>query len=132
LNSRFDIGARVASKFHATLVLKGVPTVVTSVDGRRLVSASGTPALATAGSGDVLSGIGGVMLAQIADPFVAAAVAVWIHGRAAERVPVSSGGGVRGIVLDDVVNELRDAWSFDTRPERYPILTELPAVPVES
>jgi NAD(P)H-hydrate repair Nnr-like enzyme with NAD(P)H-hydrate dehydratase domain len=114
------------------VLLKGVPTVVTSVDGRRLVSASGTPALAAAGSGDVLSGIAGVMLAQIADPFVAAAVAAWIHGRAAERVPVSPGGGVRGIVLDDVVNELRDAWSFDTRPGRYPVLTELPAIPVDT
>ncbi|MEO7084519.1 MAG: NAD(P)H-hydrate dehydratase [Gemmatimonadaceae bacterium] len=130
LNSRFDIGARVAAELSVVVLLKGVPTVITAADGRRLVSASGTPALAAAGSGDVLSGIGGVMLAQIGDPFAAAAVSAWVHGRAAERVPVPPGSGVRGIVLDDIVNELRDAWTFDTRPNRYPVLAELPGVPL--
>jgi NAD(P)H-hydrate repair Nnr-like enzyme with NAD(P)H-hydrate dehydratase domain len=90
-----------------------------------LVSAAGTAALATAGSGDVLSGIAGTMLAQLGDPFVAGAVAAWIHGRAAERIPTASGAAVRGSSLDDVVAELRDSWSFDRRPGRYPVLTEL-------
>ena len=110
------------------VLLKGVPTIVTSPDGQRLVSASGTPALAVAGSGDVLSGIAGTLLAQLRDPFAAAAVAAWIHGRAAERLPSADAGGTRGSTLDDVVAELRDAWTFDTRPSRYPVLAELPAV----
>ena len=87
----------------------------------------GTPALATAGSGDVLSGIAGTMLAQIGDPFKAGAVAAWVHGRAAERVPTSS-GGARGISLDDIVAELRDSWNFDRRVGRYPVLAELPEI----
>jgi NAD(P)H-hydrate repair Nnr-like enzyme with NAD(P)H-hydrate dehydratase domain len=91
-----------------------------------LVSATGTPALATAGSGDVLSGIAGTLLAQLGDPFVAGAIGAWIHGRAAERVPASPEASVRGIALDDVVAELRDAWRFDERPTRYPVLAELP------
>lgn len=127
LANRFDIGAELSSTIGAAVLLKGTPTVVSSVDGQRLVSAMGTPALATAGSGDVLSGIAGTMLAQIGDPFKAGAVAAWVHGRAAERVPTSS-GGARGISLDDIVAELRDSWNFDRRVGRYPVLAELPEI----
>lgn len=126
LGSRFDAGLPVASELGAAVLLKGTPTTITSPDGRRLVSAAGTAALATAGSGDVLSGIAGTMLAQVGDPFHAGAIAAWIHGRAAERVPASPEARVRGISLDDVIAELRDAWTFDRRPGRYPVLAELP------
>jgi NAD(P)H-hydrate repair Nnr-like enzyme with NAD(P)H-hydrate dehydratase domain len=68
------------------------------------------------------------MLAQVGDPFVAAAIAAWIHGRAAERVPMTATGDVRGIALEDVVNELRDSWTLDARPTRYPVVAELPGV----
>lgn len=125
LAGRFEIGAAVAKQLGATILLKGTPTVITSPDGRRLVSAAGTAALATAGSGDVLSGIAGTLLAQIGDAFVAGAIAAWVHGRAAERVPVTRPGDARGILLDDIVGELRDSWSFDQRPGRYPVLAEL-------
>lgn len=128
LDSRFDIGRDLAASLDATVLLKGVPTVITAANGRRLVSASGTPALAAAGSGDVLSGIGGTLLAQIGDPFIAGAIAAWVHGRAAERVPATGTGDVRGIALEDVVNELRDSWTFDDRPTRYPVIAELPSV----
>jgi NAD(P)H-hydrate repair Nnr-like enzyme with NAD(P)H-hydrate dehydratase domain len=84
--------------------------------------------LATGGSGDVLSGISGTLLAQLGEPFIAGAVAAWVHGRAAERVPANSSGGARGIALEDVITELRDSWTFDERPTRYPVLVELPAV----
>ena len=91
------------------------------------MSAAGTPVLATGGSGDVLSGIAGTLLAQTGDAFIAGAAAAWIHGRAAEGVPQTP-GDIRGLTLDDVVNELRDAWAFDARPGRYPVLAELPAL----
>jgi hydroxyethylthiazole kinase-like uncharacterized protein yjeF len=128
LDNRFDVGRELATVLDAVVLLKGVPTVITAPNGRRLVSASGTPALAAAGSGDVLSGICGTMLAQTGDPFVAAAIAAWVHGRAAERVPSTGGGDVRGIALEDVVKELRDSWTFDDRPTRYPVIAELPSV----
>jgi NAD(P)H-hydrate epimerase len=128
LAERFEAAADVAATLSAVVLLKGVPTIITSPELRRLVSASGTPALATGGSGDVLSGIAGTLLAQLGDPFAAAAVAAWIHGRAAERVPSAGVGNTRGTTLDDVVAELRDAWTFDTRPSRYPVLAELPVV----
>jgi NAD(P)H-hydrate epimerase len=123
---RFDAAVQLAGALRSAIVLKGVPTVITSPSGERLVSATGTPALGTGGSGDVLSGIAGTLLAQINDPFVAGALGAFVHGRAAERVPTMS--GVRGIVLDDVVSELRNAWDFDATPARYPVLAELPAI----
>jgi hydroxyethylthiazole kinase-like uncharacterized protein yjeF len=128
LDNRFEVGKELAATLNAVVLLKGVPTVIAAPNGRRLVSASGTPALAAAGSGDVLSGISGTMLAQVDDPFVAAAIAAWVHGRAAERVPATGTGDVRGIALEDVVNELRDSWTFDDRPGRYPVIAELPIV----
>lgn len=128
LARRFEIGRELAATLEASVLLKGVPTVVTSPNGKRFISASGNQALATAGSGDVLSGITGTMLAQIGDAFNAGAVAAWVHGRAAERVPGSGDTGTRGIALEDIVNELRDVWTFDERPLRYPVLHELPNV----
>lgn len=125
LERRFDVGRETAAALRATVLLKGTPTVIANHDGQRMVSATGTPALATAGSGDVLSGIVGTLLAQTNDPFVAAAIGAWIHGRASERVPMV-GASVRGLSLDDVVSELRNVWTFDDRPTRYPVLAELP------
>jgi len=127
LSDRFEIGAKTAEQLGAAVLLKGVPTIISASDGRRFVSAAGTPVLATGGSGDVLSGIAGTLLAQTGDAFIAGAAAAWIHGRAAEGVPQTP-GDIRGLTLDDVVNELRDAWAFDTRPGRYPVLAELPAL----
>ena len=127
LNHRFDIGRELAATLRAAVLLKGTPTVISAPDGRCLVSASGTPALAAAGSGDVLSGIAGTLLAQLGDHFIDGAIGAWVHGRAAERVQ-NTGGGARGTTLDDVVNELRDSWTFDSRPGRYPVIAELPSV----
>jgi NAD(P)H-hydrate epimerase len=128
LATRFDAALELARATSAVVLLKGVPTIITSPDGRRLVSAAGTPALATGGSGDVLSGIAGTLLGQMDDAFAAAGASAWIHGRAAERVPSSGLRATRGTTLEDVVAELRDAWLCDTRPARYPVLAELPAV----
>jgi NAD(P)H-hydrate epimerase len=126
LRRRFEIATPLAAKLGATVLLKGVPTIITSREGERLVSASGTPALATGGSGDVLSGVAGTLLAQTGDPFIAGALGAFVHGRAAERVVTSS--GARGIALEDVVKELRHVWDFDRAPSRYPVLAELPAI----
>ena len=125
LARRFDVGREMAALLGAAVLLKGVPTIITAANGQCFVSASGTPALATAGSGDVLSGIAGTLLAQLEDPFTAGAIAAWVHGRAAERVPSASPGNVRGITLEDVVHELRDIWTLDSRPARYPVIAEL-------
>jgi NAD(P)H-hydrate epimerase len=90
------------------------------------VSARGTPALATGGSGDVLSGIVTTLLAQCGDATHAAAMGAFVHGRAAERATDSR--PVRGVTLADVLAELPDAWRLDDDPLDDGELAWLPRV----
>lgn len=120
---RFEAAAFIASRVQGTVLLKGVPTVVSN--GRStVVVAAGTPVLATGGSGDVLGGIVGTLLAQTGDAMVSAATGAWVHGRAAE---LAGRGAIRGVTIDDVGDVLRSAWIRPDAP-RPPILAELPRV----
>ena len=91
------------------VVLKGQHTVVASPDGVITLNTSGTPALATAGSGDCLAGLCGAFLANGYPASTAARMAVFLHGKAAERAAVS---GTHGVIADDLPNYYTIAGVF--------------------
>jgi hydroxyethylthiazole kinase-like uncharacterized protein yjeF len=123
LDNRFDVGGEMARRIGATVLLKGSPTVIFTPDGERFVVARGTAALGTGGSGDLLAGIAGTMLAQTLDASTSASCAAWIHGRAAELCEY-----VRGTTLDDVLYALPRAWNESEPSVNPPVLAELPGV----
>jgi len=123
--NRFDIGVDIARELGATVLLKGSPTVVFAADGGRYVIPRGTAALGTGGSGDLLAGIAGTLLAQTADATVAGCCAAWVHGRAAEFCSY-----VRGTTLDDILFALPRAWNESEPAPPPPILAVIPAVAV--
>jgi hydroxyethylthiazole kinase-like uncharacterized protein yjeF len=125
LARRFDIGVELAQRTRATVLLKGVPTVISNAAGERLVSCAGTPVLAAGGSGDLLSGIAGTLLAQIGDARITGACAAWVHGRAAE---IAGRGYVRGVTFANLDLALRRVWHEPLAALEAPLLAELPAV----
>lgn len=94
----------LAAATGAVVLLKGATTVVARPDGAVLLVRSGDARLASAGTGDVLTGILAALVASGADPFRGAAAAAHLHGRAAMAGPA------RGLVASDVVDLLPDAW----------------------
>lgn len=126
LAQRFAVGAALAARTHAAVLLKGVPTVITGTEGTTYVSAAGTPALATAGSGDLLGGIAATLLAQTGDAHAAGACAAWVHGRAAELAAGRDSN--RGITLVDIERAISRVWSDHVEQPVYPVLAELPAL----
>lgn len=86
---RLAFATDAARRYDAVVLLKGRRTLVAAPDGRVRVNTTGDPWLATAGSGDVLAGLCGALVAAGLDPFDAGSVGAWVHGAAA----VEAGGG---------------------------------------
>jgi NAD(P)H-hydrate epimerase len=88
----------------SVVVLKGDDTLVAEPEGRLGVSRGGAPALATAGTGDVLSGVIGALLAKRLDPFTAACAGVFVHAAAGRLAAARIGG--EGVIASDVIASL--------------------------
>ncbi|HVJ45659.1 MAG TPA: NAD(P)H-hydrate dehydratase, partial [Luteolibacter sp.] len=99
-----------ASRVPSTLLLKGCRTIVTSPDGTLRFNPTGTPAMATGGQGDLLSGVIGALLA-IGNPLAeAASIAAWICGRAAEIALLDPRISEQSLLPSDVARHLGAAF----------------------
>jgi NAD(P)H-hydrate epimerase len=90
-------------RYGGVILLKGAGTLV--CDGNNLaLSDTGNPGMATGGMGDVLTGVVAGLLAQGLDPFDAARLGAWVHGRAAD---VAAGRHERGLLPSDLYSPLQ-------------------------
>jgi NAD(P)H-hydrate epimerase len=95
---------RFAQEWNAVVVLKGAPTVIAAPDGRCRINPTGNPGMATAGMGDVLTGILAGFIAQGLAPYDAACAAVFVHGLAADLAHARV--GTLALVAGDVTATL--------------------------
>lgn len=101
---RLERCVEAARRFSQVVVLKGARTVIASPDKRVAVAPFANPVLATAGSGDVLAGLIGALLAQGLERFDAACLGVYLHGMAGERI--SERLGDAGLIASDLPYEI--------------------------
>jgi hydroxyethylthiazole kinase-like uncharacterized protein yjeF len=105
-DDRVASARRLAADLGATVLLKGNATIVAAADGAAYINRTGTPWLATAGSGDVLSGLIGSLLAAGLDPPLAAAVGAYVHG-VAGQLAAADGPPSAADVLGSIRRALR-------------------------
>lgn len=100
--NRISATQQIATRFNAIVVLKGCGSVIATPDGQWWINTTGNPGMASAGMGDVLTGIATGLLAQGMPPAQALCAAVWLHGAAAD-VCVESGDGPYGLTASEVI-----------------------------
>src|SRR4051812_3798884 len=105
--NRVGAARTLAERYRAYVALKGAGTVIAASDGRFYINTSGNPGLASAGMGDVLSGILGALLAQGALPEMALCAAVHLHGAAADALYADHHGPI-GMTGSEVTDAARD------------------------
>lgn len=104
-SDRIKAAHSLAQKFQAIALLKGAGSVIADIE-KEVINPSGNVGLATAGTGDVLTGLIGSFLAQGLDSWDAACQAALIHGKAAERLS-DRVGGVIGLTAGELIPEIR-------------------------
>lgn len=115
---RWELARAAAARWNVVLLAKGPYTVIAAPTGELAVLPVATPALATAGTGDVLSGAIVGLLAQGMEPFAAACVGAWLHGQAglACEAEIGRAGTLAGDLLPRLPAVLRSLRNFDRRP----------------
>ena len=105
-SDRIQAALDISQRFQAVVVLKGNGSVIAVPDGTWLINTSGNPGMASAGMGDVLTGMIASLLAQGAGARAATAAAVWLHGAAGDAL-ARDGKGPIGISASEVIDEAR-------------------------
>ena len=103
---RISAALELARRFNAHVALKGCGTVIASPEGRWFINTTGNPGLASAGSGDVLTGLAAALLAQHWPPLEALLAAVHLHGAAADAC-VAAGRGPLGLTAGELIDAAR-------------------------
>ncbi|MES2263456.1 MAG: NAD(P)H-hydrate dehydratase [Pseudomonadota bacterium] len=105
---RVGAARHLAERLRAVVVVKGSGSVIASPEGHAVINTTGNPALATAGTGDILAGLCGSLLAQGWPAWEAALAGVWLHGMAAD-VLVTEGCGPIGLSAGELIPAIRTA-----------------------
>ncbi len=125
---RLELVPELAARWGVVLVAKGAPTLVAAPDGRRYVNPTGNDALAHGGTGDVLTGLLGGLLAQGMSAWDAARLGCWLHGRAGSLA--AERGSRRSVLAGEVAAALGEAWrelEWEARRRSAPGDGEAPA-----
>ena len=104
--NRVEAALQIARRYKATVALKGNGTVIAAPDGRWWINSSGHPGMASAGMGDVLTGMAASLIAQGAEPIAGLCAAVWLHGAAGDALAIRHGGPL-GTLADDLGAQAR-------------------------
>ncbi len=115
--NRIEAALKAAAQFNAIIVLKGAATIIATPEGRVFINSTGNPALATAGTGDVLAGTIGGLLAQGLKPLAATQVGVYCHGLAGDIVAADK--GMRGAIASDILEALPQALKTLEDADRF-------------
>jgi hydroxyethylthiazole kinase-like uncharacterized protein yjeF len=103
---RLAAAQELAQRFHSNVVLKGCGSIIVTPEGRWFINTTGNPGLATAGSGDVLTGMLAALLAQGWPALEAMLCAVHLHGAAADAC-VAGGRGPVGLTAGEIIAPAR-------------------------
>ncbi|RJG21184.1 NAD(P)H-hydrate dehydratase [Massilia cavernae] len=116
---RLAAAREIAARYDAYVILKGSGTIIAMPDGEAAINPTGNPGLASAGTGDVLAGLCGSLLAQGWPGRDAALAAVWMHGEAADRL-VAQGAGPIGLTAGELPAAIRSVLNrmVEQRPRR--------------
>ncbi|GAL83853.1 carbohydrate kinase [Sporocytophaga myxococcoides] len=112
--SRLEGLRKFSQRYKCIMVLKGANTMVALPDGNVSFNSTGNPGMATAGSGDVLTGIIAALLAQGYSPAMASKLGVYLHGYAGDRA--ASKSGTASIIAEDIIDGVKDFYlEFDKK-----------------
>ncbi len=118
-SNRIDAAKQLAEKNNAITILKGSGSIIATPDGRGFINPTGNPALASAGTGDVLAGVVGALLAQSWPPLHAALAATWLHGAAADNLAEQRHGPI-GLTASELPVAIREVLNALITAKRRP------------